>query len=164
MNRVTTSLFRHHSKRLRKGDCSGHRPLGQLRLGQVEGPRRHAFSLAGEHNSAPPLFLLPAFCLTVIEPCIAHERRASNGSPAHKGPIRVARSLAMQRSIGGGAFRQWHGPARSRRRHCPRLRGIRKGRSHALFERPRFPFASQPATLLQTGVATSSADRYNSAL
>ena len=27
-----------------------------------------------------------------IEPCIANERRASNGSPAHKGPLHVRRA------------------------------------------------------------------------
>ena len=36
----------------------------------------------------------------LIEPCMANERRASNGSPAHKGPVHVGRSLAMQRPIG----------------------------------------------------------------
>ena len=46
-----------------------------------------------------------ARCLTArgvvpfVEPCIANERRAFNGSPAHKGPVHVGRSLAMQRSV-----------------------------------------------------------------
>jgi len=34
-----------------------------------------------------------------IEPCIANERRASTGSPGHKGPVHVEGSLAMQTSI-----------------------------------------------------------------
>ena len=38
----------------------------------------------------------------VIEPCIANERRATNGSTAHRGPVHVGRSLAMQRSINRG--------------------------------------------------------------
>jgi hypothetical protein len=41
------------------------------------------------------------FNCNTIEPCIANERRASNGSPGHKRPAHVGGSLAMQTSIEG---------------------------------------------------------------
>jgi len=37
--------------------------------------------------------------VSFVEACIANERRASNGSPAHKDPVHVGRSSAMQRSM-----------------------------------------------------------------
>ena len=40
-----------------------------------------------------------------IEPCPANERRASNESPAHTGPVHIGRSLAMQRSTRGVTLR-----------------------------------------------------------
>jgi len=43
---------------------------------------------------------LPHVFWTRIEPCLTNERRASNGSPALKGPVHVGRSSTMQRPIG----------------------------------------------------------------
>jgi len=51
-----------------------------------------------------------------IEPCTANERRPSNGSPAHKGPVHLGQSLAMQKSINGG-----------KRRRIPRFPVRRRG-------------------------------------
>jgi len=77
--------------------------LSSLRMGvarpDTRGSLREPNAMIAERSATiPPASIVRADPKT-IEPCIANERRATNGSPAHRGPVHVGRSLAMQRSI-----------------------------------------------------------------
>jgi len=71
-----------------------------------------------------------SFQQVIIEPWIANERRASNGIPAHEGPVRVGRSLAMQRPIGPRSTARRSRPPRverlGRRPPSPQLHARRR--------------------------------------
>jgi len=80
-----------------------------------------------------------------IEPCMANERRASNGSPAHKGPVHVGRSLAMQRPISRpcpGSLQDTEDFALSVRRHEEGTLSFACSRAYADPTHPKIPIPS----------------------